>query len=104
MKTGQSSGDLTKLTAAIYYSIANIPYKDHCNRSDILLSTLISKRNMQLVTFSNLFKPLIHAMHDLNENPIKLGEPLEFTNHFQLSRLIKIKLIIKQFRFLAPHR
>lgn len=71
-KTGQSSGDLTKMTA-IYLSFANIPYKDQCKRSDILLSTLISKRNLIQVTIFNLFQPLIRALRDLNKDPIKFG-------------------------------
>jgi hypothetical protein len=70
-KVGQSSGNLTKLTA-IYYTIGNVPYYQQSKRQDILLSTIISKQNMSSVTIFNLFKPFVHSLNELNHNPIKI--------------------------------
>lgn len=72
-KTGYSSGDLTKITA-VYLTIANIPYKNSSKRSQILVSTLCSKKNLKIIKVNNLFKPLISSLHELNNNPIKIGE------------------------------
>lgn len=74
IKTGPSSGNLTKI-GGVYYTIANLNYESQCKRSDIMVNALITKENFDKVKIVGLFEPFVNAINELNEEKtIRLGK------------------------------
>lgn len=59
---------------ASYFVLLNLNYQNQSKKEDILMYTVVSKRDFEKITKQEYFSPLISMIYEINRNPIKLTD------------------------------